>query len=254
MSKYHSIGIVILAAGEGKRMNSHIPKVMHLLHGKPLVEHVVGTVELSECCTKPVVIVSPNHTLVQDHLGDRVQYVIQPEQLGTGHATAQAEELLKSQVDDVIVLYGDMPFVTADSIKRLSQRHVERGNTVTMMTITVPHFEGVFKPFYSFSRVIRGGEGNHIQRIVECKDATENELEIKEVNPCYFCFSSDWLWKKLKTVDNNNIQKEYYLPDVVKMAIDEGESISSIDVDYTEAVGINTKEDLDIAHQHLTKK
>ena len=252
--KNKNIGVVILAAGEGSRMKSDLPKVMHELNGKPLVAHVVETVEKLQLNIKPVVIVNPNHTLVQDYLGDRVEYIVQDEQLGTGHATMQAEKILKDIVDTVIVLYGDMPFLTADSVKRLADRHLERENTVTMMTITVPDFEGIYKPFYSFSRVIRGGDGNHIQRIVENKDATEEELKIKELNPCYFCFSADWLWKKLKQVNNNNVQKEYYLPDVVKMAIDDGEKISSIDANYTEALGINTKEDLDVAKQHIVKK
>lgn len=245
----NSIGIVILAAGHGTRMKSDLPKVMHELNGKPLIEHMVDRVEASACCVKPVIIVNPNHTMVQECLGDRAHYVVQPEQLGTGHAVAQAKSLLQGKTKQVVVLYGDMPFVKSDSINRLIERHIERDNIMTLMTFTVPHFEDEFAPFFSFSRIVRGGEQGHIVKDVQKKDASEEELQITELNPCYFCFDSDWLWKHVEMLDNNNAQAEYYLTDLLKKAIDMGEKISSIEITPGEARGINSKEDLEVAQK-----
>ncbi|MBU0596913.1 NTP transferase domain-containing protein [Patescibacteria group bacterium] len=248
-NKSNKIGIIILAAGHGTRMKSDIPKVMHQLGDKPLVAHVVDHAVESGCCEKPVVVVCTDHDQVQDYLGDRAVYAIQDKQLGTGHATLSAESLLRGQVDHIVVLYGDMPFVSAESIFRLVERHIERDNTITLMTVTVPNFEDTYAPFYRFGRVLRREEDSHIAGIVEFKDCNEEQKEIKEVNPSYFCFKADWMWNNLKKIKNNNSQDEYYLPDLLKMAIDTGETISSIDIEPKEARGINTKEDLEIASQ-----
>ena len=241
-----NIAIVILAAGDGKRMKSTLPKMMHELGQKPLVEHVVAHAEESSCCEKPLVIVSPKHTLVQEHLGKRADYVVQPEQLGTGHAASMAEAVLKDRASHVVFLNGDMPNVSAESIKRLISRHVERNNTITMMTVTVPHFQDEYQSFAGFGRIVRGSNG-HIVRIVEKKDASDSELEITELNPSVWCFEASWLWKSLKNLKNENSQKEYYLTDLISMAIDEGMKISSISIEPKEAIGVNTAEDLEVA-------
>jgi len=241
------VGVVILAAGEGKRMKSDIPKVMHELHGKPLIEHAVEHVEDLGLLHKPVIVVSPKHTMVQDYLVSRAEYVVQPEQLGTGHAVSMAEFLLQDKVTHVIVLYGDMPFVSADSLGRLISRHVERDNAVTLMTFMVPHFKGVYQPFYNFGRIVRDPDNGHILRIVERKDATESELGILELNPSFFCFKASWLWESLKKLKNTNVQGEYYLTDLIGLAIEEGEHLSSVSIEPKEAMGINTLDDLEIA-------
>lgn len=250
------IGVVILAAGQGTRMKSELPKVMHKLAGRPMIDYVVAAVESAGHHTKnfsvvagikPVVVVSPTNHLAREFLGARVDYAIQEKQLGTGHAVACAEKILNGFVDHVMVFYGDHPYLKSESIKRLMKRHVERGNTVTLMTAVVPDFEGWRAPFYDFGRVIRGANG-HVAEIVERKDANEEELKTKEINPSYFCFKADWLWKNLKELKNNNAQKEYYLTDLVKQAIDAGEKISSIEIEPAEALGVNSQDDLKLAH------
>ena len=247
----NKIGVVILAAGAGKRMNSTLPKVMHELNHKPLVDHVVQHVEGLQLSHKPVIVVSKQHTLVQDHLGNRAEYVVQEEQLGTGHAVSVAETLLAGVVDHVVVLYGDMPFVSTTSIERLITRHAERDNAITLMTFMVPPFKGVYQPFYNFGRIVRESVSGHIARIVERKDATEAELSILELNPSFFCFNASWLWESLKRLENHNSQHEYYLTDLVSRAISEGRKISSVSIEPKEAIGINTAEDLEIA-KHIT--
>lgn len=240
------IGAVILAAGQGTRMKSDLPKVMHELAGRPMIDYVVSAVE--DAGIRPVVVVSPASSAVREFLGDRVDYATQEKQLGTGHAVACAEKVLNGFVDHVMVFYGDHPHLKSESIKQLMVRHIERGNTVTLMTAVVPDFDDWREPFYSFGRVIRGASG-HIAKIVERKDANEEELKVKEINPSYFCFKADWLWKNLKELKNDNAQAEYYLPDLVKQAIDAGEKISSIEIEPAEALGVNSRDDLKLAHE-----
>jgi len=243
------VGFVILAAGHGTRMESDIPKPMHKIAGKPLVGHVVDAVLFSGYKIKPVVVVSPESSMIREFLGERVDYVIQDKQLGTGHAVAQARDVLEKTTDHVVVLYGDMPFVKSDSIIKLVERHVDRENSITLMTITVPHFEGDFSSFASFSRILRDPESGHIIRDVQAKDCSPEELRLREVNPCYFCFKGEWLWEHIDSLDNNNAQNEYYLTDLLHMAIMTGEPISSISIEPREARGINTKHDLALAKE-----
>ncbi len=249
----NKIGIVILAAGDGKRMQSTTPKVMTPLLGMPLVEHVVKKTEALSREKKIVVVVNPKHTLVQDHLGERAQYVVQNEQLGTGHATAFAESILKDSVEHVVVLYGDMPSITTRSLEQVIEEHRTNENTLTLMTATVPDFEGWREVFYkNFSRVIRSEDGN-ILRTVEFRDATEEERTVTELNPCFYCFRADWLWKNLKSLKNDNVQKEYYLTDLLKMALETGEKVSAVSIEPREILGINSKEDLEIVSKFLEK-
>lgn len=247
LNNQNKIGIVILAAGKGKRMQSNMLKVMHELNGRPLIDYVVGAVEKSEVDGIPVVVVCAEDPSVQNFLGSRAEYVVQNERLGTGHAVSIVEEKLKGRVDTVVVLYGDMPFIKSESIKKLAERHLERNNKVTLMTAKVEDFNDWRAALSDYGRIIRGGEENHIIKIVEKKDATPEELEIRELNPAFFCFNADWLWENLKLLKNNNTQGEYYLTDLIGAAFDEGQKLSSVDIDPKEAIGINTKEHLETA-------
>jgi bifunctional UDP-N-acetylglucosamine pyrophosphorylase/glucosamine-1-phosphate N-acetyltransferase len=247
----NNVGVVILAAGHGTRMKSELPKVMHELNGKPLVAHVVDNARAAGIVQKPVVVVSPKSDLVREYFGDTVEYAVQEEQLGTGHATASAAPVLRENIEHVVVLYGDMPFLRPDSIARLVRRHEERGNTLTMMTVTVPNFEHPYTPFYNFGRVIRDEQG-HIVDSVEKKDATPEQVVITEVNPCYYCFRTDWLWEHVTKLQNNNVQHEYYLTDLVHIAIAEGARMSSVATDPHEALGINSPEDLELAQKAMS--
>lgn len=246
MQNRNNIGVVILAAGDGTRMQSDVPKVMHKLDGKPLIAHVVEHVKESDCCRKPIIVVSPKHTLVQDYLGDQAEYVVQTEQLGTGHAAYAAKPLITAHASDMLVLYGDMPNLSPESIQRLTERHTERSNTITMMTVTVPHFDGMYSPFEKYGRIIRDPETGHIQKSIEYKDATDTERAVKEVNPGYYCFDTSWFFDNYTRINNNNAQQEYYLPDLLALAIADKEKISSITIEPKEAVGVNTQADLQL--------
>ena len=156
-----------------------------------------------------------------------------------------AEEFLKGKVENIVVLYGDMPFLSTNSIKKLVNKHLKKNNQLTLMTAEVSDFNDWRENFYDYGRVIRGGIKNYIVKIVEKKDATEKQLRIKEVNTSLFCFNSDWLWNNLKKLNNNNKQGEYYLTDLVGLAFAEGQKLSSVAMDPKEAIGINTKEHLE---------
>jgi bifunctional UDP-N-acetylglucosamine pyrophosphorylase/glucosamine-1-phosphate N-acetyltransferase len=236
--------IVILAAGHGKRMQSDIPKVLSLLHGKPLVHHLLESVVSSGVCETPVFVVGQKREMVMSSLGDKYKYAIQQEQLGTGHAVLSSAELLEGRDSNVMILYGDMPHLSAETIRNLAETQGNSDTVMTMATVKVPDFDEWRAGFFDFSRVLRDENGKII-RTVEKKDAQDHELLITEVNPCYLCVRNDWLWKHLRELKNANNQKEYYLTDLIKMAVDEGAEIGSIQIDPKEALGVNTKEHLE---------
>jgi bifunctional UDP-N-acetylglucosamine pyrophosphorylase / glucosamine-1-phosphate N-acetyltransferase len=241
--------IVILAAGEGKRMNHSLPKVLHSLKGKPIIQYLVEAVINSGVDLKPVLVVSPKNTeAIKEVLGDKCEYVLQENQLGTGHALQAAQSLLEGKTGTVIVLNGDHPFIKETTIKKLKNFHKEKNCPVTMITCIASDFDVWRQSLYSFGRVIRD-ENGEIERIVEEKDATSFEREIKEVNLNMFAFSSSWLWKNLDKLENNNVQKEYYLVDLVGLAVIDGECVTSMSTSPIESIGINTPEHLKMAEE-----
>lgn len=243
--------IIILAAGHGKRMkNGELPKVLIPLRGKPMIQYVLKAIHDSTVNVDPVIIIGQKAELVKKELGPNYTYVLQKEQLGTGHAVACAKNTLIGSTKNVLVLYGDTPLVTAQTISELSKTHDDKNATLTMATITVPNFEGLNKSFYDFGRIVRNADGNII-RIVEKKDATEEQQQIKELNPNYLCFKSDWLWNNISKLKDNNSQKEYYLTDLITMACDQQKTIASIQIDPQEGIGINSPEQLQFAEQIL---
>ncbi len=236
--------IIILAAGHGKRMQSELPKALTPLHGKPFISHVLTAIEESGVCSNPTIVIGKKGDQVRDTLGPVYTYAIQEEQLGTGHAVMIAESD-GNDADIVMVLYADHPLVSADTIKKLKDTHIETGATLTMATAIVPDFNEWRSAFSSFGRFVRDDNGN-IVKIVETKDATDEEKEIREVNPAYMCFNASWMWKNLHALKNENAQGEYYLTDLVGLAFASNEKISTITIDPKEALGVNTKEQLEL--------
>jgi len=237
-----NIQVIILAAGKGKRMNADVPKVLVPFHDKPMVDYVIEAVSHSGINTKPVLVVGYGKELVIEHCGDAVSYAEQTEQLGTGHAVKCAQNAILDQAEHVIVLYGDHPSITGAMIANLAKTHLSSNKTLTMATVTIPDFEGWYKAFLAFGRIIRDEDGV-ILKNVEYKDATDTEKEIKEVNPAYFCFKKEWLFSKLEQIKNENSQGEYYLTDLVKYAAEDG-GIASVAISPEEALGVNTIEQL----------
>lgn len=249
MSKF---AVVVLAAGQGKRMGEGAPKVLRELLGRPMVSYLIEAVQKSQVVNRPVVVVSPDHNLVQEALGDSCDYVIQTKQLGTGHATSCARPFLQDQADKVIVLYGDHPLIRPETILNLKKRCEENHNILSLFTTEVEDFEDWRSAFYNFGRIIRDA-GGKIKCIREKRDATPAELEVKEINPGLSCYDANWLWSHLDKLDNKNAQGEFYLTDLIKMAIDEGGEIITVKVDPRECLGINTLAELEVAKKLLNK-
>ncbi len=235
--------IVILAAGKGRRMNSQLPKVLVPLNGKPMIEHLLSSVMKSGVDNQPVIVTSPdNIEIIKNSLKNyNCEYVIQNKQLGTGHALASAQEVLKD-ADRIICLYGDHPFVGAKTIKMLAS---ECQGAITIMTNIVNDSEEWQKVFHHWGRIVR--QNGKIKAIVEFKDADDEIKKIKEVNPAYYCFDGGWLWRNIERLKNNNAQEEYYLTDLIKLAFEQGREINSIIIDCKEAVGVNCLEELETA-------
>lgn len=227
-------------------MNLAVPKVLAPLKGKPIIQYLLDAVQASGVDERPVIVVGQGADLVKKMLCEGYEYVFQNVQLGTGHALKITRPLLQGKAESIIVLYGDHPFVHPATIKKLRFLHERENRVMTMMTTTVENFQDWRKPFYDFGRVLRNA-GGEVVRIVERKDATEEQLKIREVNPSLFCFQSEWLWPSLEKLKNENAQKEYYLTDLVRIAIDEGERVASMDIDPLESIGVNTPEHLELA-------
>ncbi|MGP4109181.1 bifunctional UDP-N-acetylglucosamine diphosphorylase/glucosamine-1-phosphate N-acetyltransferase GlmU [Virgibacillus sp. L01] len=224
---------IILAAGQGTRMKSKLYKVLHPVLGRPMLQHVIGqlnAVQLEEMVT----IVGHGAEKVSDHIGDQSRLVIQEEQLGTGHAVIQAEELLKDKDGTTIVVCGDTPLITSETYKSLFDHHEREGAKATILTTKVLNPTG-------YGRVIRN-ENNEVERIVEHKDANDQELLVNEINTGTYCFDNKALFQALQKVSNDNVQGEYYLPDVIEILRSQEEKVSaSITPDSEETLGINDR-------------
>jgi len=243
----NKVKILILAAGKGVRMGGDLPKVLAKIHGKPMIKHLLESVHKSGTDDKPTIIVGYKKEMVMEELGKdnaEYHYINQEEQLGTGHAVSLAKDYLKNLGEHIMILYGDHPFISAQTIKKINEKHLQSGKKITMATVKLRDFRDWRINFVSFSRIIRDKNGKIIKDI-QFKDASDEEIKVTEVNPCYFCFEAKWLWQNLENLKNDNVQKEYYLTDLIKMATKEGVEIESIEIEPHEALGANTKAELE---------
>ena len=227
-----SLDVVILAAGKGTRMKSKTPKVLHLLAGKPFVLYSV-TASNKASGEKPVLVIGHEAEAVKEAVGDQARFVYQEDQLGTGHAVAQTRTLLKNESEHIIVIYGDMPLLRAETLTQLYEFQKSHDGPFSMLT-------QVTNTPRNFGRIIRNSDG-YVEAIVEESDATPEELLIKEVNLGIYCFDANWLWEHLEHIPLNP-KGEYYLTDLVSIAVNQGKRINAtILEDPTEAIGINNR-------------
>ena len=236
-----SIAVVILAAGQGKRMHSDLPKVLHRVAGRPMVEHVLD-VARSVSDRKPIVVYGHGGQKLIDALGrPDVIWVEQSEQLGTGHAVAQALPNI-TDGSTVLILYGDVPLLRPSSVERLVTAGIDTGFAV--LTVNMPDASG-------YGRIVRDASGR-ISRIVEHQDASEAEQEIREINTGIMAISADRLQAWIPQLGDENTQGEYYLTDCVAMAVAEGIEVSGVLIDEAEeAMGINDRRQLAIVERHF---
>lgn len=242
--------VVILAAGQGKRMGAEVPKVLVPINGKPMIDYLLSAVASSGLEQKPVVVVGYGADLVMRHLDKQCEFAIQNEQLGTAHALQCALPLIGDS-GRVLVLYGDHALVSAATIKKLIDHCAVSFSPVVLMTVWAKDFSDWRKAFYDFGRIIRD-ENGQVKKIVEKRDASEAELAVTEVNPGYYCFDIAWVKQNIEKIKNQNAQSEYYLTDLIALAINQGDKVEAVTVDDPrEGLGVNTKEQLEMAERAM---
>jgi bifunctional UDP-N-acetylglucosamine pyrophosphorylase/glucosamine-1-phosphate N-acetyltransferase len=235
------IGNVILAAGLGTRMKSELPKALHMLMGRTLVERAVATAEATSG-ERPVLVVGHGRELIREHIGERAEYVVQEELLGTGHAVMQAAEVLAGRADAVLVTYVDMPLLRQETVCALTELYQkakgENPNVaIAMLTVQRDDSQG-------FGRIVRD-EAGKVVAIIEEADCTPEQKEIRELNPGVYCFDAAWLWENLPHIPVS-AKGEYYLTDMVGIAASQGRDIVSMTAPSDEVDGINTR--VQLAH------
>ena len=232
------LATVIMAAGKGTRMKSDLPKVLQLVNDRTMVSHVVN-LSKSVGSEKIILILGHKKELVVDSvINENVESVIQEPQLGTGHAVQQTYPLLKDFDGDVLVLSGDVPLLRESTINKMLEIHHDANHGATVLT-------AIFEDPFGYGRVIRN-ENNTLDKIVEHKDCTEDQLTIKEINAGIYLFKAKSLFPALGKIKNNNIQGEFYLPDALEHIAKSGKSIAlHITNEPMEISGVNTVEQLE---------
>ncbi len=235
--------IVLLAAGQGTRMNSKYQKILHDVGGKPMVLHLFEAAE-AVANVPPVVVVGPGGDGVRQLLGQRATYVVQEEQLGTGHAALMAQPVLAGQTDQVIITYADMPLLRRETLQRLAETQAGSGATIVMLSV-------LGDPASSFGRVVRG-QANQVVEIVEVAEARKRPnpdtfLNIRELNAGVYCFAADWLWTHVDKLPLRQARSgpEYYLTDLIETAVAQNRRIEAIITsDPDECLGAGTRHEM----------
>jgi bifunctional UDP-N-acetylglucosamine pyrophosphorylase/glucosamine-1-phosphate N-acetyltransferase len=234
---------VLLAAGQGTRMQSDVPKVLHSLCGKPMVWHVLQALKVATTET-PVVIVGHGAQEVTNYLGDAAECALQESQLGTAHAAMQAEPILRGKTDLVLVTYADMPLLRGETFQRLVETQRLNSGPFSLLTVIADDPRG-------FGRIVRTVDGT-VEAIVEEYVATPEQREIKELNVGAYCFKADWLWDALHRIEKNPKKGEYYLTDIVELAVRDNLPVQAVvHDDFIETIGINTRVHLSEAEAAL---
>ena len=233
----NKLSIIVLAAGKGTRMQSDIPKVLHMVNNKSMIKHVLSqTDELNP--SELIVVVGYEAAQLKNHLSDyNLSFALQKKQYGTAHAVMQCDKNLNKFKGSTLILSGDVPLITSKTLQNLYEMHINKNAHATILSAEV------LDPF-GYGRIIRNNDNDFIS-IVEHKDANEAQKEIKEINGGIYIFDNQILFKNLNKINNNNNQSEYYLPDILPILIEQNYNvhIHKID-DENEIKGANTYEQL----------
>lgn len=235
--------VIILAGGKGTRMQSDIPKTLHRVFEKTMINHIIESVLPLDPC--PIIVVGHKGEEVVNETGGKYSYVWQKEQLGTGHAVACAKEkLLEEEADYIIVVPGDSPLLRTETLTRLFEECSGTGAALSLAVSSVPNLEGIYGGFERGGRIVRDESGG-VRGIIEWKDASEAERKIREINAGFYCFRADFLWENIEKLENNNAAKEIYLTDLIALAVRAGEKVTAVILkDPLEGLGVNTPEEL----------
>jgi len=234
---------LVLAAGLGKRMKSSLPKALHQVAGQPMIDHVVGTL-IESGASRVITVVGHEGHVLQQHLSGRSEAVWQNEQLGTGHAAAQAGPALAGYDGNVVVVPGDVPLLSVSAIQNLVREHETRGYAATVLTMVVDDPA-------EYGRIVRDPSGR-VRSIVEYRDASDEIRAVREVNTSVYCFNSHYLFSALPLLSNDNQQGEYYLTDVISILISRDVPVGAVALDdASEGMGINSRAELARAEQAM---
>lgn len=240
------VQVVIMAAGEGTRMKSKLPKVLHQVCGRSILDYVL---DAADCISdsKPIVVIGSGSDLVRTHIGGRCSFAYQAERLGTGHAVMMAAPLLDRAREYTVVLAGDTPLITGQTISKMLDYTLEKGFDTVAISAIVPDPSG-------YGRMLREPDGS-FKAIVEHKDASEEEKRVTEVNASMFCFKTDALLSTLDKLDKDNAQNEYYLTDVLTILKGQGKRLGIYAMDdYSEMLGVNNRVQLAEADAIMRKR
>ncbi|NLL70234.1 MAG: NTP transferase domain-containing protein [Epulopiscium sp.] len=240
---------IVLGAGKGTRLQSekyNMPKVLRRANGRPLLEYVLEALSFipqEDIC----IVVGYKKEMVKEEIQGNYMYADQDEQLGTGHAVMMAEPYFRDYDGPVLIAYGDMPLYTRETYQTLIQKHIESGSKCTVLT-------AVDENPPAYGRIIRNEAGEMVD-IVETKDCTPEQLQIKELNIGLYVFDNQFLFQNLALLKNDNAQKEYYLTDIPKIMLGKGEKIHTYTIyDTDEIYGVNTPEDLEFCERVLKER
>jgi bifunctional UDP-N-acetylglucosamine pyrophosphorylase / glucosamine-1-phosphate N-acetyltransferase len=236
---------VVLAAGQGTRMKSDLPKMLHPICGQPMVFHALDAARKA-CSEPPVLVIGHGAEAVRQAVGESARCVVQEQQLGTGHAVMQAESLLRGQTDLVLVTYGDMPLLRGETLQNLVEKQKANKGPITLLTVVADDPRG-------FGRIVRKKDGT-VEAIVEEAAAIPEQLAIKELNVGAYCFSAAWLWEALHRIPMSR-KGEYYLTDTVELAVKESLPVQALMIDdMIETIGVNTRVHLAEAEAAMRKR
>lgn len=245
MKEKEKIKIILLAAGKGVRMESDEPKALVLYKHKPFIKHILDTISTLSFEADLIIIVGHKKERIKEVLGDGYKYAEQEKQLGTGDAVKAAKKYSSGE-DIVLVISADQPTVSKETLENIVAKQKEKIPSITLATVVVSDFEGLKSGMNHFGRIIRETDGS-VKKIVEFKDANEEEKKVKELNLALYAFDAQWLWENIDKSENNNIQGEYYLTDLVKIARDQNKKIEAVPVmNIIEGIHPNSKAELEI--------
>lgn len=240
-----SVQCVILAAGQGTRMKSNRPKVLHQIAGQPLVAYPIGVAN-SIGSLRPIVVIGHGADEVRQAVGESVSYALQSPQLGTGHAVLCARDQIDPSSEIVVVLYGDTPLITAGTLRRLIAAHRQAAAVVSLITFH-PQDPALY------GRIVRDEHGRIVE-IVEYKEATSEQRAIREVNSGFFCYQTAWLLAHLDQLQPRAGHGELYLTDLVSIAAREGAPVAHVECDETEVLGVNDRVQLAQAERLMRER
>lgn len=242
--------LVILAGGKGKRMNTDLPKPLIQVAGKSIIERLLE--RMRPLFPRPVIVIGHKGEEIKKALGASYIYAEQKEQRGTADALLAAKEATTG-AEIIVAMPGDHPLVSLETIVELLTLIKEKKTVITLATLKFPDFQNEGKVMERAGRIVRNADGS-VNRIVEFKDASEEERKITEINPSYYCFDTKWLWENIEKIQPNNAAGEYYLTDLLGIATSQGHKVYSVEVKNAfEGMGVNTPEELAVVENYLKK-